>query len=222
MGRSPRLLPPIVQSLPVGLVGAKEAVDAAAVIERVALDVQEAKDALTAAKIAQAHYAKAHRGVEDVFVVGDLVMLSTFNRRREYKKKGELQVAKFFPRWDGPYRVTKAFPESSSYVLDTQNTPNKCPSYHASELKRHIPNDDTLFPSRSLPEPGPVLTEDGLEEHQIDSILDSKRRGRGWRYLVRWTGYGSEHDEWISGKFLKDNEALDVWLDNGGDGPVER
>ena len=103
-----------------------------------------------------------------------------------------------------------------------QNATHKCASYHMSELKQHVPNDNTLFPSRALPEPGPILTEDGLQEHHIESILDSKRQGRGWKYLVRWTGYGSEHDEWLSGKFLNDNEALDVWLENGGDGPVDR
>ena len=81
------------------------------------------------------YYANAHCGVEDVFVVGDLVMLSTSNRRHEYKKKGELRVAKFFPQWDGPYRITKAFPKSFSYVLDMQNATHKCASYHVSELK---------------------------------------------------------------------------------------
>ena len=80
MGRSPRLLPHIVQALPAGLTGTKEAVDAASIIEQVWVDVQEAKDALAVAKISQAHYANAHCGTEDIFVAGNLVMLSTFNR----------------------------------------------------------------------------------------------------------------------------------------------
>ena len=104
-----------------------------------------------------------------------------------------------------------------------QHTLNKCSSYHTSKLKHHILNNNDLFPSWVHPEPGPILMEDGLEEHQIEAILDSKRQGRGWKYLVRWFGYGAEHDEWISAKYLKENEGLDVWLDNnGGDGPVER
>ena len=172
------------------LSGTKEAVDVVSLIEGIAINVQDAKDALAATKILQAYYANAHCGVKDVLVVGNLVMLSTSNCRCEYKKKGELRVVKFFPQWDGPYRITKAFPESSSYVLDMQNATHKCVSYHASELKRHVPNDNTLFPSRALPEPGPILTEDGLQEHHIESILDSKHQGHGWKYLVRWTGYG--------------------------------
>ena len=135
MGHLPRLIPPILNLLLMELSGTKEAVDAASLIEGIAVNVQDAKDALAAAKVSQAYYANAHHGVKDVFVVGDLVMLSTSNCRCKYEKKGELRVAKFFLRWDGPYRITKAFPESSSYVLDMQNAPHKCVSYHTSELK---------------------------------------------------------------------------------------
>ena len=130
-------------------------------------------------------------------------------------------MAKLFPHWDGPYQVTKAFPEFSSYILDTQHALNKCLSYHASELKCHIPNNNDLFPSWVHPEPGPILMEDGLEEHQIESILDLKCQGHRWKYLIRWVGYRAEHDKWISAKYLKANKALDLWLENGGDGPVE-
>lgn len=90
MGCSPRLILPILESLPVGLAGRKEAVDAASIIEQVVLDVQEAKDVLEAAKVAQADYAKVHQGVEDVFIVSDHIMLLTLHRCLEYKKKGEL------------------------------------------------------------------------------------------------------------------------------------
>jgi hypothetical protein len=44
-------------------------------------------------------------------------MLSTENRRRNYKRKDKKRVAKFMPRNDGPYTVVKAFPEKSEYTL---------------------------------------------------------------------------------------------------------
>jgi hypothetical protein len=121
-------------------------------------------------------------------------MLTTLHRRNKYKKKGEKHVAKFLPHFDGPYKVTKAYPETSSYTFDMPNSPNVFLSYHASELKRHTPNDPSLFPSRKLPQPGPVLTADGLEEYHIDCIIDSQKRGAGWQYLVQWTSYGPNHD----------------------------
>ena len=102
------------------------------------------------------------------------------------------------------------------------NSPNAFPSHHASELKHHIPNDPILFPSCELPQPGPVVTSNGLEEYHIDSIIDSCRRGTGWQFLVRWTGYGPEEDRWLPGRELDDCEALDSWLASGGDGLAAR
>jgi len=60
------------------------------------------------------------------------------------------------------------------------------PTYYAAELKLHIANDATLFPTREHSRPGPILTPDGLEEHEIDHIIDSRACGHGFQYLVRW------------------------------------
>ena len=147
-------------------------------------------------------------------------MLSTKHRRHEYKKKGEKRTAKFFPRWDGPFRVTHSHPEASTYTLDIRT--NAYPLYHASELKPHLANDPTLFPSREFSQPGPILTPDGLEEHTVEEIIDSRRRGCGWQFLVRWLGYGPHHNEWLPAADLKDCEVLDLWYQNGGDGPDNR
>ena len=121
-------------------------------------------------------------------------MLSTLHRRQEFKKKGEKRAAKFFPRFDGPYQIIDAHTASSNYTLELPNSPNAYPTYHASELKPFLPNDASLFPSRELSQPDPILTPDGLEEYLVDEIIDSRKRGKGHQYLVRWSGYGPEHD----------------------------
>lgn len=36
----------------------------------------------------------------------------------------------------------------------------------------------------------------GDEYFQVEEILDSRRRGRRVEYLVKWEGYGHEHDSW--------------------------
>ena len=218
LGRSPRIIPPIVpSSLPIELRSASSQVED--VISKIALDVAEAQDNLVVAKAFQAHYANASRGREIKYKVGDRVMLSTFHRRREFQKKGERRAAKFFPRWDGPYTVAEANSSSSTYTLDMDGHNTIFPTFHSSELKFHIPNNKSLFPNRDHPRPGPVLTSDGLEEHEIKSIINSRRKGHSWQFLVRWIGFGPEDDEWLSARVLEDCEALDKWYVQGGDGP---
>ena len=132
-------------------------------------DVADTKDNLLLAKITQACHAKTSRADEIMYNIGDKVMLSTFHRQREYKQRGEKRVAKNFPQWDGPYMIIKANTESSSYTL---NNDNGYP-YYSSELKPYHANDADLFPGREHPKPGPIVTDDGLMEHEIDKIIDS-------------------------------------------------
>ncbi|GLB33353.1 putative retrotransposable element tf2 155 kda protein type 1-like [Lyophyllum shimeji] len=137
-GRSPRIIPPLVPE-PADATPAE--VDAREIIARLELDVKEAQDNLLTAKIRQAYHANEHRAPEKIYKPGDLVMLSTENRRRNYKRKGKKRVAKFMPRSDGPYTVIEAFPEKSEYTLRLPNNPNTFPGFHASLLKPFIPND---------------------------------------------------------------------------------
>ena len=44
--------------------------------------------------------------------------------------------------------------------------------------------------------PPPVLTLEGEEEFEVERILDHRKRGRRMQFLVRWSGYGAEHDAW--------------------------
>jgi hypothetical protein len=143
-------------------------------------------------------------------------MLSTENRRCNYKRKGKTRVAKFMPRNDGPYTITHAFPECSEYTLKLPNNPNTFPGFHAHLLKRYIPNDPLLFPDQEPARPRPIVTEDGTEEWYIDKIVDARRRGRGVQYLVRYEGYGREHDGWRPGSEMANTNALDRWEDENG------
>ena len=133
---------------------------------------------------------------------------------RLYKLKGDDQVAKFFPRWDGPYRVIKAYPEAFSYMLDNGNAY----PYYASELKPYSTNDTNLFPNHEIPKLSPVLTPDGMQEHEIDQILDAQPHGHSYQYLIQWLRYGPEDDEWLPGKMLENCKVLNQWIEAGGNG----
>jgi len=210
LGRAPRVLPPL---LPLTQVSTTDDCAAHLFVERLHLDLHEARDNLLASRIAQASSANKSRSDEPRLAVDDLVLLSTKHRRRDYMRKGDGRVAKFMPRFDGPYRIVEARPETSTYTLDLPSMPNIFPTFHVSQLRKYVPNDPTLFPTRVRPHPAPVITENGSEEVVIDRIIEERRCGRGWRYLVRWVGYGPEDDEWMSRKELEDCEALDRWLE---------
>ena len=116
------------------------------------------------------------------------------------------------PRFDGPYHIVEVHPEASSYTLDIPNRPDIFPSFHVSQLKRYIANDPSLFPSRELPKPGPILIASGLEEYHIEHIIDSRPHMWGIQYLVCWSGYGPEHNTWLPAHELAECEALDQWI----------
>lgn len=117
------------------------------------------------------------------------------------------------PRFDGPYKILAAHPESSTYTLDLPAHTNIRPTFHASELKAHVPNDAALYPTRELQRPRPVVTNSGAEEWEIEHILDRRTRGRGFQYLVRWRDYGPEADMWLAGSEVQDTDALKEFND---------
>ena len=215
LGRSPQVIPPLVPTqAPMDPHSTdQDTAQAIQIIEQIETDVAEAKDNLLQAKVFQTHYANLNRSPEIPYNIGDKVMLSTLHRRQQYKKKGGKRAAKFFPHYDGPYDVVDSHAETSNYTLELPNAPNTFPTFHASELKPFIPNDPVLFPHMELLQPLPILMPDGLEEFHVQEILDSRRRGCGIQYLVRWIGYGPEHDHWLAGSTLNDCEVLDVWQD---------
>lgn len=117
-------------------------------------------------------------------------------------------VARFMPRFDGPYKITEAYPATSDYKLVLPVTSKAINTFHVSHLQPYIANDDELFPGRTLVRLGPVVMAEGTTEFYIEKILDRQPRGRGKQYLVWWLGYGPEHDLWLPQSELLDTEAL--------------
>jgi hypothetical protein len=214
LGRSPCLIPPLIpDSLSPATTWTDETEHAWKLTIDLQTDINEAKDNLLHAKVFQSFYANQHRSLELLFKISDEVMLSTLHCWQEFKKKGKKRAAKFFPHYDGLYRIIDAHTASSNYTLELPNSPNTYPTYHTSELKPFLSNDASLFPSRKLPQPQPILTPDGLDEYLAEEIIDSRKCSKGHQYLIRWSGYCPEHDQWLSGSVLTDCKTLNVWLE---------
>jgi len=210
MGRSPRVIPPLMgredrDDTP-------EAQRAYELIRKLEQMSMEAQDNLLRAKISQAAQANKSRTLTFPFSVGGRVRLSTLHRRHEFQGSGEKRVAKFMPRFDGPYAIIDIDKDNSTVTLDLPNSPNIFPTFHTLEVVPYVENDTELFPNREFSKPPAITMEDGSEEYFIRDIIDERRCGRGYRYLVRWVGYGAEEDRWLKGADLKNTEALDIWL----------
>lgn len=102
-GRSPRIIPPLVDIL-----AERAAVDVAKLIHSINADIMEAQDNLLLAKSQQAFWADKSRGDEISYKVDNQVLLLTFNCQRDYMQRGDYRVAKFMVHFDGLYTVVQA------------------------------------------------------------------------------------------------------------------
>jgi len=209
MGRSPRVIPPLILAKSSATVSD---VDAWHVIWQLETDVLKAQDNLLCAKISQSTQANKHCTLKFPFHIGSHVCLSTLHCRNDYKSKGEKCVAKFMLHFDGPYMVIDVNKDHSTVTLDLPNSPNIFPVFHTLEVLPYSESDISLFPSCRMEEPPPITTPDGNDKYFIDKILDARRHGCGYQYLVHWSSYGAEHDKWLPGSELQDCKVLDHWL----------
>ncbi|KAH7917110.1 hypothetical protein BV22DRAFT_1026969 [Leucogyrophana mollusca] len=90
MGRSPRLIPPLLPSAP-SVPPCSDSEAARALISRLQVDVMDAHDSLLTS---QAFQANKKRCDDPPIRVGDMVMLATKRRRRAYMQNGDGRVVK--------------------------------------------------------------------------------------------------------------------------------
>ncbi|ESK85816.1 reverse transcriptase-rnase h-integrase [Moniliophthora roreri MCA 2997] len=170
LGRSSRVVPLLVH---IDDSASAEEIDAAEVIEHLHLDTMDAQDAFLHVKVNQAHQTNNHHSSDPAFAVGDKVWLAMKNRCHNYLQKNKNHVAKFVPRFNGPYIVESAYPELSTYTLHIPGAhKNTWLTFHSSHLKPWTPNDNELFPQHQHQHPGPIVTKDGIEEYFIEKIIN--------------------------------------------------
>jgi hypothetical protein len=153
-----------------------------------------AKSTLEAAQQRQRQWAKDGRP-ERTFNVGDKVWLSCKNIK--IKNPG---TRKFLPQFFGPLEITKRIGHSA-YKLDLEAHGLKIHDvFHVSLLKPHYEDErEQQYP--------PPIEVDGELEYEVDALLDTrvkKYNGQTGKmmtckreYLVKFTGYGQEWNQWL-------------------------
>src|SRR5262249_19510619 len=136
---------------------------------------------------AQQLQARQYNGKHNpfMFAPGDKVWLRTTNIRtqRPAKKLDHTQM--------GPFVILECI-GNQAYRLELPGTLRIHPVFHVSLLEPHSPP----LPGQINPAPPPIFTNDGEEEWEVESILDSRwRRGR-LHYLVKWKGFPLHDASW--------------------------
>lgn len=122
------------------------------------------------------------------------------------------RVAKFMPRFDGPFKIVKAFLDSSTYTLQLPEQSKIHCTFHSLLLHTYLENDPLLFLSQTLEKLGPIVTTDDKIEYFIEKIIDQHTRGHREQFLVCWLGYGPEVDLWLPRCKLADTKVYADWL----------
>ena len=148
-----------------------------------------------------AEYANKSR-IPHKFQVDDLVWLSTKNLSIEDGSG----IRKLHPKFCGPFKILKQINDVTFKLelSDPMKARGVHDAFHCSLLKPYVPDKFGRY-DKPLP---PVKIQDGLEEYEVEAILDSKMiRGKP-HFLVKWKGYGDHDNTWQTEEDLRNSQDL--------------
>uniref|UniRef100_A0AAQ4PHR9 Chromo domain-containing protein n=1 Tax=Gasterosteus aculeatus aculeatus TaxID=481459 RepID=A0AAQ4PHR9_GASAC len=111
---------------------------------------------------------------------------------------------KLTPRYIGPFEVDRII-NPAAIRLKLPLSLRIHPTFHVSLLKP-VSTSPLSPPAELTP---PTLDIDDHPAYTVNKVLDVRRRGRGYQYLVDWEGYGPEERQWISRSLILDPSILD-------------
>uniref|UniRef100_A0A3B3IPI7 Gypsy retrotransposon integrase-like protein 1 n=1 Tax=Oryzias latipes TaxID=8090 RepID=A0A3B3IPI7_ORYLA len=158
----------------------------------------QTKAALLRTKESNCRIANRRRVVGPDYQPGQRVWLSTRNIPIQASSK------KLAPRFIGPYVIDKLI-NPTCVRLRLPKALKVHPSFHISQIKPV--QDSPLCPPSTSPPPARVV--DGAPAYDVSRILDVRRRGRGFQFLVDWVGYGPEERSWIPRSFILDPSLIE-------------
>lgn len=175
--------------------------------------LMSAHDAILAARVKQVRVANNHRR-RAPFEEGDFVYLSTKNLSIP---KG--MARKLVPKFIGPFKIIKDY-GNDSFRLDLSaemRARRIHPTFHASLLRPHVPNDDRRFPGRNFEQ---VLLPQPVEkEWEVNKVLGHSGKGKDAMFKLLWT---SGDESWMAYHEIKHLEPLREYFEAQGVDRVEK
>ena len=172
--------------------------------QRIKDAVESAHDAVLTQRVKSTRLANRHRRPAP-FCKDDLVYISTKNLSIP-----KLRARKLVPKYIGPYLITRDFGNESFEVDLPPELKQKGvhPVFHASNLRIHIPNDDRLFPGRSL---GQVTgLGDRSDEWAVEKIAGHAGKAPDVMFNVVWKAGDST---WVPLDQIRHLDALKAYLE---------
>jgi hypothetical protein len=176
---------------------------AAELATRIRTSVERAQTLLRSAQQRQKRFADERRR-ERSFAVGTPVLLSTKNLR--LRTPG---TQKLMPLFVGPFPIVKRI-GSLAYQLELPVALKRLHNvFHVSLLRPyHTP------PERQPTAPMPLLLDEEGDWYEVEDVLahrTTKGRHPKLQYLIKWKGFGADHNEWRNERDLTEVAVESYW-----------
>ncbi|MGQ3168987.1 MAG: chromo domain-containing protein [Hydrogenophaga sp.] len=123
---------------------------------------------------------------DEMFKIGDRVLLSTLNLRNMVGK-----ARKLLPRYVGPFRIEAHIGEEAVKLTLPLSMSRIHPVFHVSLLRPYLGNIGHLPPTE-------LGWLDDSPQYEVERIVNHRhvRAGKATEYLVKWKGYDDSDNSW--------------------------
>ena len=174
-------------------------------VERMKKVYEKAETALKKTQEKMKRYADRRRKEIENWKKGDQVLLST--KDLVFKER---PTKKLMERYVGPYMIEEVV-SSNTVKLHLSSLMRIHPVVNVSRIVCH---KEQVRGQKK--EEGKLVEVEGVEEWEVEKILNKKKARGVEKYLIRWKGFMAEGDTWERRENLKNAENLIEEFERGG------
>ena len=170
---------------------------ATAFVERMKKVHEEAEAALRKTQEEMKRYADRGRKETEEWKKGDWVLLIT--KDLVFKKRPSKKLTE---RYVGPYRIEEVILSNAVKL----RLPSSMKIHPVVNISRIVKYKEQIKGQKK--EEGKPVKVEGIEEWEVEKILNKKKIREVEKYLIRWKGFMAEGDTWKKKENLKNAEEL--------------